>query len=175
MADPGGDLFDSIVLAEDRFRGEGYQEGFTEGGHLGETEGRRYGLVNGAKIGSEVSFYEGFAYTWKCLLQNNQDVKSSKRLKALNSLLAMVHDFPYENPTYDKLQEDLEKMRAKFKQSELEHGCCIRGTSRYWNQSISAAFARAWIYQLDGQAHQHQFPCTSSEARVIYHWLCPVG
>ncbi|XP_043562327.1 protein LTO1 homolog [Chiloscyllium plagiosum] len=107
---------DAISLVVGRFRGEGYQEGFTEGGHLGETEGRRYGLVNGAKIGSEVSFYEGFAYTWKCLLQNNQDVKSSKRLKALNSLLAMVHDFPYENPTYDKLQEDLEKMRAKFKQ-----------------------------------------------------------
>ncbi|XP_048401546.1 protein LTO1 homolog [Stegostoma tigrinum] len=116
MADPGGDLFDSIVLAEDRFRGEGYQEGFTEGSHLGETEGRRYGSANGAKIGSEVSFYKGFAYTWKCLLQNNQDVKSSKRLKVLNSLLEMVQQFPYEDPTYDKLQEDLEKMRAKFKQ-----------------------------------------------------------
>ncbi|XP_048463173.1 protein LTO1 homolog isoform X1 [Rhincodon typus] len=117
MADPGGDLFDSIVLAEDRFRGKGYQEGFTEGSHLGETEGQRYGLANGAKIGSEVSFYKGFAYTWKCLLQNNQDVKSRKRLKVLNSMLEMVHQFPYEDPTYDKLQEDLEKMRAKFKQA----------------------------------------------------------
>ncbi|XP_038662002.1 protein LTO1 homolog, partial [Scyliorhinus canicula] len=105
------------LLPDDRFRGKGYQEGFTEGGHLGETEGRRYGLANGAKIGSEVSFYKGFAFTWKCLLQKNQDAqKSSKRLKALNTLLEMVQRFPYEDPTYDKLQEDLEKMRAKFKQ-----------------------------------------------------------
>ncbi|XP_078077440.1 protein LTO1 homolog isoform X2 [Mustelus asterias] len=119
----GDDMFDSILLADDKFRGKGYQEGFTEGGHLGETEGRRYGLANGAKIGSEiifnfvqVAFYRGFAFTWKCLLQENQDAKNSKRLKALNTLLEMVHRFPYEDPTYDKLQEDLEKMRAKFKQ-----------------------------------------------------------
>ncbi|XP_051885303.1 protein LTO1 homolog isoform X3 [Pristis pectinata] len=99
-----------------RFRGKGYEEGFIEGGELGETEGRRYGLANGAKIGSEVSFYKGFAITWKCLLQNNQDVKNSKRLKTLNSMLEMIHSFPYEDPTNDKLQEDLEKIRAKFKQ-----------------------------------------------------------
>uniref|UniRef100_UPI00398E5A36 protein LTO1 homolog n=1 Tax=Pristiophorus japonicus TaxID=55135 RepID=UPI00398E5A36 len=112
----GDDIFDSILLADDKFRGKGYQEGYTEGGNLGVTEGRRYGLANGVKIGSEVSFYKGFAFTWKCLLQNNQDAKTSKRLKALNSLLEMVNSFPYEDPTYDQLQEDLEKMRAKFKQ-----------------------------------------------------------
>ncbi|XP_067850234.1 protein LTO1 homolog [Heptranchias perlo] len=110
------DMFDPILLADHTFHGKGYQEGYTEGGHLGETEGRLYGLVNGAKIGSEVSFYQGFAFTWKCLLQNNQNAKNGKRLKALNSLLEIVHSFPYEDPTYDKLQEDLEKMRAKFKQ-----------------------------------------------------------
>ncbi|XP_069760665.1 protein LTO1 homolog isoform X2 [Narcine bancroftii] len=99
-----------------RFRGKGYQEGFIEGGQLGEAEGRRYGLANGAKIGSEVSFYKGFVVTWKCLLQNNQDAKNSKKEKALNSILEMVHNFPYEDPTNEKLQEDLEKMRAKFKQ-----------------------------------------------------------
>lgn len=28
----------------------------------------------------------------------------------------MIQKFPYEDPTYDKLQEDLEKIRGKFKQ-----------------------------------------------------------
>lgn len=83
---------------------------------MGETEGRRYGLANGAKLGSEVSFYKGFTITWKSLLQNNPDTKNSKRLKVLNSMLEMVHSFPYDDPTNDRLQEDLEKMRAKFKQ-----------------------------------------------------------
>ncbi|XP_059832038.1 protein LTO1 homolog isoform X1 [Hypanus sabinus] len=110
------DLFDSILLADDEFRGKGYREGFIEGGQLGETEGQRYGLANGAKIGSEVSFYRGFAITWKCLLQNNEDVKKGKKLKALNSILEMAHSFPYEDPTNEGLQGDLEKMRAKFKQ-----------------------------------------------------------
>ncbi|XP_078271655.1 protein LTO1 homolog [Rhinoraja longicauda] len=110
------DLFDSIVLADDEFRGKGYREGFIEGSQLGEIDGRKYGLANGAKLGSEVSFYKGFAITWKSLLQNNPDAKNSKRLKVLNSMLEMVHSFPYEDPTNNTLQEDLEKMRAKFKQ-----------------------------------------------------------
>ncbi|XP_055505172.1 protein LTO1 homolog [Leucoraja erinacea] len=114
--DPDPDLFDAIVLADNEFRGKGYREGFIEGSQLGETEGRRYGLANGAKLGSEVSFYKGFTITWKSLLQNNPDTKNSKRLKVLNSMLEMVHSFPYEDPTNDRLQEDLEKMRAKFKQ-----------------------------------------------------------
>lgn len=41
---------------------------------------------------------------------------SSKKIRALDSLIGMIQKFPYEDPTYDKLQEDLEKIRGKFKQ-----------------------------------------------------------
>lgn len=40
----------------------------------------------------------------------------SKKMKALESLIGMIQKFPYDDPTYDHLHEDLDKIRAKFKQ-----------------------------------------------------------
>ncbi|XP_056348115.1 protein LTO1 homolog isoform X1 [Oenanthe melanoleuca] len=111
------DLFDGIVMAEQRFHGEGYQEGLAEGSHAGMAEGRMYGAFHGARIGSEIGCYLGFALTWHCLLQKCTDEKNSKKIKALDSLIGMIQKFPYEDPTYDKLQEDLERIRGKFKQT----------------------------------------------------------
>ncbi|XP_034500892.1 protein LTO1 homolog isoform X1 [Ailuropoda melanoleuca] len=48
------DMFDAIVMADERFHGEGYQEGYEEGNSLGIIEGRQYGTLHGAKIGSEM-------------------------------------------------------------------------------------------------------------------------
>ncbi|XP_037258492.1 protein LTO1 homolog isoform X2 [Falco rusticolus] len=112
----GTDMFDEIVMAEERFHSEGYQEGYAEGSHAGVVEGRRYGSLHGAKIGSEVGYYLGFALTWQCMLQKCTDEKNSKKMRALDLLVGMIQKFPYEDPTYDKLQEDLEKIRGKFKQ-----------------------------------------------------------
>ncbi|KYO21881.1 oral cancer-overexpressed protein 1 isoform A [Alligator mississippiensis] len=112
------DLFDGILMAEERFHGEGYQDGYAEGNRIGVTEGRIYGSLHGARIGSEVGCYLGFALTWQHLLHNCTGEKHSKKLKALESLVGMIQKFPYEDPTYDKLQEDLEKIRGKFKQAE---------------------------------------------------------
>ncbi|XP_072719704.1 protein LTO1 homolog isoform X2 [Ciconia boyciana] len=117
-ASPSSDMFDEIVMAEERFHGKGYQEGYAEGSHVGAVEGRRYGSLHGAKIGSEIGCYLGFALTWQCLLPKCTDEKNSKKIRALDSLIGMIQKFPYEDPTYDKLQEDLEKIRGKFKQSQ---------------------------------------------------------
>uniref|UniRef100_A0A8C9UCP6 LTO1 maturation factor of ABCE1 n=1 Tax=Serinus canaria TaxID=9135 RepID=A0A8C9UCP6_SERCA len=110
------DLFDGIVMAEQRFHGEGYQEGLAEGSLAGMAEGRRHGALHGARMGSEIGCYLGFALTWHCLLQKCTDEKNSKKIRALDSLIGMIQKFPYEDATYDKLQEDLEKIRGKFKQ-----------------------------------------------------------
>ncbi|XP_072195364.1 protein LTO1 homolog isoform X2 [Excalfactoria chinensis] len=115
-ASPGSDMFDEIVMAEDRFHGEGYQEGHAEGSRAGAAEGRRCGSLYGAKIGSEIGSYLGFALTWQHLLPKCTDEKNSKKMKALDSLIGMIQKFPYDDPTYEKLQEDLEKIRGKFKQ-----------------------------------------------------------
>nr|XP_054367770.1 protein LTO1 homolog isoform X1 [Mirounga angustirostris] len=48
------DMFDAVVMADERFHGEGYQEGYEAGNSLGIIEGRQYGTLHGAKIGSEM-------------------------------------------------------------------------------------------------------------------------
>ncbi|XP_062973448.1 protein LTO1 homolog [Elgaria multicarinata webbii] len=110
------DAFDAIVMAETRFHGEGYQEGYTEGIHAGVIEGRQYGLQQGASVGLEIGSYLGFAVTWQRLLHNGSDEKHRKKIKVLESLIEMIQKFPREDSIYDKLQEDLENIRGRFKQ-----------------------------------------------------------
>ncbi|XP_054472274.1 protein LTO1 homolog [Anoplopoma fimbria] len=110
------DLFDNILLADERFRGEGYREGFGRGTCRGLQDGRRHGASHGAKLSTEISFYHGFVITWKCLLQHNTDVKSRKRLKAVEALLGLIQNSPHDDPQSAKLQEHMEKLRGKFRQ-----------------------------------------------------------
>ncbi|XP_068169325.1 protein LTO1 homolog [Antennarius striatus] len=110
------DMFDSIFMSAERFRGEGYREGFERGTNRGLQDGRRHGASHGAKLSTEISFYYGFGTTWKCLLQHKTDLKSRKRLKAVESLLGLIQSSPHDDPYSEKLREDMEKLRAKFRQ-----------------------------------------------------------
>ncbi|XP_043827939.1 protein LTO1 homolog [Dromiciops gliroides] len=110
------DLFDTIVMAEERYRGEGFRDGFAEGSCLGLAEGRCCGASRGACVGSEIGCYRGFALTWQRLLPEPATERDSKKRKMLDSLLGMMQKFPYADPTYAQLHEDLDKIRGKFKQ-----------------------------------------------------------
>ncbi|KAG9469459.1 hypothetical protein GDO78_020471 [Eleutherodactylus coqui] len=110
------DLFEGIVMCEERYHGEGYEEGFAEGNHVGETEGKQYGALYGARAGSELGCYLGFASTWRLLLSPNTDEKQSKKIKTLDSLIKMIQSFPTDDPTNDKLQDELSRIRGKVKQ-----------------------------------------------------------
>ncbi|XP_051798974.1 protein LTO1 homolog isoform X3 [Acanthochromis polyacanthus] len=65
------DLFDSILLADERFRGEGFQEGFERGTRRGLQDGRRHGASHGAKLSSEVRTL------WSCLSQRFPSIMGS--------------------------------------------------------------------------------------------------
>ncbi|XP_073397843.1 protein LTO1 homolog isoform X2 [Dendrobates tinctorius] len=110
------DLFGGIVMCEERYRGEGYEEGFAEGNHIGDAEGKQYGAVHGARAGSELGCYLGFASTWRLLLLPTTDEKQRKKIKILDSLIKMIESFPTEDPTNEKLQDDLSRVRGKVKQ-----------------------------------------------------------
>lgn len=47
---------------------------------------------------------------------SESDCFPRKRLKAVESLDAMIQKFPYEDPQYENLQEHMERVRAKFRQ-----------------------------------------------------------
>ncbi|XP_071382339.1 protein LTO1 homolog isoform X1 [Centroberyx affinis] len=110
------DLFDSVLMSDNRLYQEGYREGFERGTRRGLRDGRLHGSSHGATMSTEISFYYGFAIAWKCILQDSTDAKSRKRVKALEALLALIQKSPLENPQSPKLQEDIEKLRAKFRQ-----------------------------------------------------------
>ncbi|XP_040826956.1 protein LTO1 homolog isoform X1 [Ochotona curzoniae] len=109
------DLLDAVVMADDRFHGEGYREGYQEGSILGVAEGRWHGAVQGARIGAEVAYYQGFAFTWKNLLLGRTP-DDSRKVKVLESLIGLIRSFPYDDPTYERLHEDLNRIRGKFRQ-----------------------------------------------------------
>ncbi|XP_070617710.1 protein LTO1 homolog [Erythrolamprus reginae] len=115
-AEGESDAFDAIVMADTRFHSEGYQDGYADGIHTGGVEGRQCGIQQGAKIGSEIGSYLGFALTWQQLLQKTSDEKYSKKINVLEQLIEMIQNFPLEDPVYEKLQDDLEKIRGRFKQ-----------------------------------------------------------
>ncbi|XP_008853185.1 protein LTO1 homolog isoform X1 [Nannospalax galili] len=98
------------------FHGEGYREGYEEGSNLGISEGRHCGTLHGAKIGSEIGCYRGFALAWKCLLHSGTEEKDSRKMKVLETLIGLLQDFPYDDPTYKGLHEDLDRIRGKFRQ-----------------------------------------------------------
>ncbi|KAM6950911.1 protein LTO1 homolog [Lycodopsis pacificus] len=110
------DVFDDILLADERFRGEGYLEGFERGTRRGLQDGRRHGASHGAKLSTELSFYYGFTITWRCLLQQKTDVRARKRRKALEALLGLVQSSPHDDPQSAQLQQHMERVRAKFRQ-----------------------------------------------------------
>ncbi|CAB1339607.1 unnamed protein product [Coregonus sp. 'balchen'] len=87
MAHKSEDLFDCILMADDRFHGEGYREGFDEGTRQGMIDGR-------------------FLLLW---IWNHLEMPSSKQHRC-------EVQFPHEEPHYENLQEDMEKVRAKFRQ-----------------------------------------------------------
>lgn len=110
------DLFDAVVMADERFHEEGYQEGYADGSDLGLEEGRQLGMAQGARIGSEIGCYRGFACAWRCLLDSGAPEKDSRKRKVLEALMEMIQTFPYDDPTYEKLHEDLDRIRGKFRQ-----------------------------------------------------------
>lgn len=61
------------------------------------------------KISSEMECYQSVAFAWQCLLHSYATEKDSKRMKVLESLTGMIHKFPYDDPTYNKLNKDLDK------------------------------------------------------------------
>ncbi|XP_018619400.1 protein LTO1 homolog isoform X2 [Scleropages formosus] len=104
------DLFDAIIMADDRFHDEGFQEGFDKGTRQGLIEGRNHGATHGARLSAELSFYYGFAFTWKCIFQDSPEPRTRKKLKALENLLALIQSFPHDDPQYGNLQEDVGKV-----------------------------------------------------------------
>lgn len=72
-------VFDNLVLPENDFVKEAYQEGFEQGKKEGYEEGFQFGRQKGSEISSEIGFFKGFAKGWIALLSGS-DVEFRKIL-----------------------------------------------------------------------------------------------
>ncbi|XP_077598114.1 protein LTO1 homolog [Stigmatopora nigra] len=128
------DIFDCIVMAEESFRGQGYRDGFETGSSRGLLTGRTHGASHGARLSTEMAFYHGFAVTWKSLLERRPEAKGRKRqLKALDALLGSIPASGMEEPQSEKLKEEMEKLRSKFRQA-----CSVLGVQTDFSKRSGA-------------------------------------
>ncbi|XP_065837878.1 protein LTO1 homolog, partial [Oscarella lobularis] len=104
--------FDDIFLAENRAHDRGFEKGYNDGKRRGLEEGRQIGTEKGRELGLELGFYAGFAEEW---LKTSSEARS-KAEKALKKLRELVDDFPLDDPQNPNLIENLQRVRAKFKQ-----------------------------------------------------------
>ncbi|XP_022079139.1 oral cancer-overexpressed protein 1 homolog [Acanthaster planci] len=113
---PNEDIFDDVVMAEERFQEEGYREGFAAGKRAGEQEGFKMGQIKGREIGSEYGFYLGFVAMWLWLVKEDAGLARAKTVKALETLHAMLASFKVEDVTSESYWDDFRQIRDKFKQ-----------------------------------------------------------
>ncbi|XP_066299704.1 protein LTO1 homolog [Branchiostoma lanceolatum] len=133
--DPLDAAFDDIFLAEEKFQNQGYQEGFELGKQAGIEEGHVMGISQGRSMGSEIGFYHGFACSWKVILERDSS-KGPRALKAVDALLELIWRIPIRNAEYGGLTEDLDRIRAKFRQV-----CSLLGVSPdFGNTKTSLSF-----------------------------------
>ncbi|XP_078000430.1 protein LTO1 homolog [Glandiceps talaboti] len=108
--------FDKIVYAEERYQEAGFNEGYSDGKLKGLQEGQKLGKQKAQEIASEIGFYQGFITTWRMILQRDESTSNSRKLKVLESVHTLLEQFPLNDVHCKNFFEDLNKIRAKFKQ-----------------------------------------------------------
>ncbi|XP_076445631.1 protein LTO1 homolog [Babylonia areolata] len=108
------DFLDAVFMNESRCQDEGYQEGRGEGRRKGLEEGFRLGCQKGCEIGTELGFYLGYAGT---IRQQAENSKNQQRvLKSVDNLVRLIEAFPLTDPKNPNLHDQVQAIRAKFKQ-----------------------------------------------------------
>lgn len=130
------DAYDSIVLCEDTFVRQGYQEGLVDGEKSGFQEGFDLGIKKGSEIGSEIAFYRGFARGWLAILsddigklvnthlnlcQASIDKEVFSSLGELTKKITSVSDSPSESSKAQKAVKSLEKLLILIEQFPQEN------------------------------------------------------
>ncbi|XP_065070866.1 protein LTO1 homolog [Rhopilema esculentum] len=110
------DIFDDIVLIEQKLHLDGYNEGYFEGQLVGDVEGFKLGVERGKAFGQEVGFYHGFCSTM--LMLQDEDCGSQRLVKVLQQMKTKLLKMENKglDPQDQSLFDDLETVRAKFKQ-----------------------------------------------------------
>lgn len=106
------DIFDDIVLSEDRINEEGYQKGLADGKSIGNTDGYHLGYHRGAEIGAELGYYYGTLSSY-----SNRETTTEKQQKSIEVVLQLIGEFPRTNDEQIDILELADKIRASYRKA----------------------------------------------------------
>nr|XP_019537632.2 protein LTO1 homolog [Aedes albopictus] len=107
------DVFDDLLLVEERLSDESYHRGLEAGAKQGNVDAYHFGYHRGAEIGAELGFYYGVVCAQEgCFVEGGELSKSEVLLKELKK---EIEEFPTYNDLEVDLLERLLKLRNKYK------------------------------------------------------------
>jgi flagellar biosynthesis/type III secretory pathway protein FliH len=104
------DLFDDILLSEDRAAERGFKTGYVDGKEAGEEEGLKIGVKNGFEIGLELGLCLADA---KSILNSDSSDENSKRVAS--ELIELIDQIKSADVEKDVFVDTLEIIRSKKK------------------------------------------------------------
>ncbi|KAG4072788.1 hypothetical protein HA402_009611 [Bradysia odoriphaga] len=107
------DVFDNIVLIEEKLTEQGYSDGFKDGQASGNSDGFHLGYHRGSELGAELGYYYGITTFY---LQNKAE-KGSKVAGVLVNLKQSLEEFPRTNDEDCDIFELANAIRAQFRKA----------------------------------------------------------
>lgn len=107
------DVFDEIVLCEDRKNTEGYEKGVADGKLAGNTDGYHLGYHRGAELGAELGYYYGILHACSVSERN----KTDRQKKAIESVLKLIDNFPRTNDDQADIFHLTDNIRAQYRKT----------------------------------------------------------
>ncbi|XP_030372274.1 protein LTO1 homolog [Scaptodrosophila lebanonensis] len=101
------DLFDDIVLTEEKHARLGFEEGLKDGLEQGNEEGYKLGYAQGVELGNEIGTIYGQ------VLAQLQVPHTSKVQRTLEQLRALIDQFPRTNDPEADIIGAVEQIRSK--------------------------------------------------------------
>ncbi|XP_059476463.1 protein LTO1 homolog [Neocloeon triangulifer] len=108
------ELFDSIVMLEQKVASDGFREGFEKGQQEGTEDGYRVGHQHGMKLGTELGFYRGAARAW---IESSQGASESKGVGAMKTVIELLDKFPTMITKDVDVNEEMNKVRAAYRKA----------------------------------------------------------
>lgn len=106
------DVFDNILLSEEKIVQRAFQEGFDAGKKNGELDGYHAGYHRGAELGAEIGFYKGIVESFS---GNEVHGVNEKVLQILQKLNSLLESFPKYNNHDCDIQSMLDNIRSQYK------------------------------------------------------------
>lgn len=113
------DLFDDIVLTEEKHARQGYEEGISDGCAQGNQEGYQLGYAQGVQLGEELGSIYGE------VVAHQQLPHTDKVLRTLQQLRTLIEQFPRTNDPEADIIGTVELIRNTHRRL-----CALLGTRK---------------------------------------------